>query len=117
MSKQGCTPVEVLSLLEFRNYDLVVRCLKLVHQHVKDFAPECCSWDVRVIAFCHHHPNNVYPAFGVYDAGDADYKKIESFGLKADEWVRKQPFGWLLESSAKLEAISWSELRAEGSEM
>ena len=115
MSKQGHTPVEVLSLLEFQNYDLVVRCLELVRLHIRDFAPQCNAWDVRVIALCHHHPDNIYPAFGVFDAGDADFEEVESFGQQANEWVQKQPFGWLLEASAAVEATLWDTLRAEGS--
>ena len=113
MSNRGCTPVEVNSLLEFRDYDLVVRCLELVRLHAVDFAPECKSWEIEVIALCHHHPNNIYPALAVYSSG-TDFDTIERFGEKADEWVRKQSFGWLLDSSAKVNAKRWSVLCGKG---
>ena len=115
MSKQSCTPIEVLSLLELRNYDLVGRCLELIRLHIQDFAPQCSAWDVRVIALCHHHPDNIYPAFGVFGAESMDFDEVESFGQQADAWVRKQPFGWLLEASAGIDAVSWDTLREEGS--
>jgi hypothetical protein len=70
---------------------------------------------VRIIAVCHHYPENIYPAFGVFDSQDIDIDDIESFGQQADEWVRRQPFGWLLEASERTTAIPWSTLRAGGS--
>lgn len=114
MSDRGCTPVEVISLLEFRDYDLVVRCLELVLLHIADFAPECQSWQIEVIALCHHHPDNIYPALAIYDAGAANFDDIEHFGRRADEWVRKQSVGWLLASSTKVNATRWSVLREKG---
>jgi len=111
MSIRGCTPLEVTSLLEFRDYDLVVRCLELVRLHVEDFAPECRSWDIDVIALCHHHPDNIYPALAVYNAGTADFGDIESFGRRADEWARKQSLGWFLDASAKVSATRWNVLK------
>jgi len=114
MSNRGHTPVEIVSLLEFRDYNLVVRCLELVRLHVADFAPECQSWKIQVIALCHHHPDNIYPALAVYDAGAADFKDTESFGRRADDWVRKQPFGWFLDASAKVDATAWKVLREKG---
>jgi len=114
MNNRGCAPVEVVSLLEFRDYDLVVRCLELIRMHVRDFAPECQAWEIEVIALCHHHPENIYPAFAVYDAGLADFDDIENFGRRADEWVRKQSLGWLLDASAKIDATEWKILREKG---
>jgi hypothetical protein len=114
MKEQGCIPIEVPSLIEFRDYDLVVRCLELVRKHVSDFAPECQSWDIRIIALCHHHPSNIYPALGVYDAGTATYEDIMRFGERADDWVMKQPLGWLLNESAKVDVVPWNVLRSEG---
>ena len=114
MSNRGHTPVEVLSLLEFRDFDLVVRCLELVLLHIADFAPECQSWEIEVIALCHHHPDNVYPALGVFDAGNAEFEEIERLDQRADAWVRERAFGWLLDASAKVEAVSWKALREEG---
>jgi hypothetical protein len=108
---RGCTPVEVLTLLQFRDFNLVVRCLEVVCKHIADFAPECQSWEIQVIPLCHHHPNNIYPALGVYEAGTANIDDIERFGQKADEWVQKQPLGWLLEASAKVDAVTWDVLR------
>lgn len=113
MIDRGCTPIEIDSLLKFRDHDLVVRCLELVRSHIEDFAPRCCSWDVRIIALGHHNPDNVYPALGVYEANDADFEDIERFGQGADEWVRKQPFGWLLDASIKVDAPAWDILREE----
>jgi len=109
----SCTPVEIPSLLEMRDYDLVVRCLELVLLHIADFAPECQSWDIKVIALCHHHPNNIYPALAVY-TGATDFEAIERFGKKADEWVRKQSLGWLLVASAKVSATKWNVLKEMG---
>ena len=114
MKNRGCTPVEVSSLLEFCDYDLVVRCLELVRLHVPDFAPECQSWKIEVMALCHHHPDNLYPALAVYNAGAADFDDIESFGRKANDWVRRQPLGWLLDASAKVGATRWKILREKG---
>jgi hypothetical protein len=114
MRNRGHTPVEVTSLLEFRDYDLVVRCLELVLLHVSDFAPECRSWNIEVIALCHHHPDNIYPALAVYDASAANFDDIECFGRRADEWARKQSFGWLLDASAKVNATRWNILREKG---
>jgi hypothetical protein len=113
MSNRGCTPVEVASLLELRDYDLVVRCLELVRLHVPDFAPECRSWEIKVIAHCHHHPDNIYPALAVY-SGPADFDTIERFGQKANEWARKQSLGWLLDASAKVSATRWNVLKETG---
>lgn len=106
--------MDVVSVLEFRDFDFVVRCLELVRRHVADFAPECQTWEIEVIAHCHHHPDNVYPAFAVYNAGGAGFDHIESFGRKADEWVRKQPLGWLLDESAKISVTRWNVLKEKG---
>lgn len=114
MSIRGGTPIEVISLLHFRDYDLVVRCLELVRLHVADFAPECQSWEIQVIALCHHHPNNIYPALAIYDSGAATFDDIERFRQKVDEWARKQPLGWLLDASARVDVTKWNVLREKG---
>lgn len=110
MSSRGCTPVEIPSLLGFRDYDFVVRCLELLRHHIPAFAPECATWEIKVIALCHHHPANRYPAVGVFDCGEADWEMIERFGNAANEWVSSQSLGWLLDASKSVAAASWQEL-------
>lgn len=114
MDKRGCTPVEIPSLLEFRDCDLIVRCLELVRTRVGDFAPECRFWEIQVIALCHHHPDDVHPALGIYEAANASLYEMEEFGCRADEWVREQTLGWLLEACAKLDAPKWQVLVGDG---
>ncbi len=106
--------MEISSLLAFRDYDLVVRCLELVRRHIADFAPECQSWDVRVMALCHHHPDNSYPALAVHDTGCTALEAIEHLGQRADDWARSQPLGWFLEAGTAIEAIKWDALREQG---
>jgi hypothetical protein len=110
MSARGCTPVEVLSLLHFRDRDLVVRCLELARRNIPSFAPEAQAWEIEIIALCHHHPSNSYPTFALFDCGDAAPETVEKFGEKADQWVREQPLGWLIDASADIAAPSWKDL-------
>lgn len=110
MSHRGCTPVEIPSLLGFRDYDFVVRCLELLRHHIPAFAPECASWEIKVIAVCHHDPANRYPALGIFDCGEADWETIKRFGNAADQWVRSQSLGWLIDASQSVTAASWQEL-------
>ena len=113
MSDRGYHPAEVVCLLHLRDYELVVKCLELVLLHVSDFAPECQSWEIETIAFCHHHPDNIYPALGVF-SGAEDYDEVERFSHRADEWARKQALGWWLDESSKVSTTSWNVLREKG---
>ncbi|WP_035612086.1 hypothetical protein [Haloferula sp. BvORR071] len=113
MNNQGCTPVEIPSLLGFRDCDFVVRCLELLLRNIPTFAPESETWEFKVIALCHHHPANIYPALGVLDCAGADLVAIDKFGKSADEWVRSRPLGWLIDASKDIPALSRKDLSVD----
>lgn len=116
MKSRKCTPLEFPSLLIFCDYDLVVRCIELIRLHVPEFAPSCTGWQTEVITLCHHHPQNIYPALGVFAAGGSDLNAIEHFGQLADAWVKEQKLGWLLQATTTMQAKSWDDLRKLGTD-
>ena len=107
---EGCTPLEVLSVLELRDYDLAVRCLEVVRSHLPSILPTGVQYRVEPIALCHHHPDNVYPAFGVF--GPHTWAELEDAETRINAWIAKRGLGWLVAESASIAAPSWASLRS-----
>jgi hypothetical protein len=106
----GCTPLEVPAVLELRDYDLVVRCLEAVRSHLPAFLPAGARFRVELIALCHHHPDNAYPALGVF--GPHTWAEFGAAEARINAWVAERGPDWLIAESAGIAAPSWAGLRA-----
>ncbi|MGL4465452.1 MAG: hypothetical protein ACRDD1_00385 [Planctomycetia bacterium] len=107
---EGCTPLEVPPVLELRDYDLAVRCLEVVRSHISVILPAGVQYRVEAIALCHHHPDNVYPAFGVF--GAEQMADVEDAETRINVWVAERGLEWLVAESQAVTAPSWASLRA-----
>ena len=107
---EGCTPLEVLAVLELRDYDLAVRCLEGVRSHLPSILPAGARYRVEAIPLCHHHPDNVYPAFGVL--GPHTWAEFVAAEARISAWVAERGLDWLVAESAGVAAPSWASLRA-----
>jgi hypothetical protein len=107
---EGCTPLEVLPVLELRDRDLAVRCLEVIRSHLPSILPAGVRYRVELIALCHHHPDNVYPAFGVF--GPHTWAEFEAAEARITAWVAERGLDWLVAESAAVAAPSWANLRA-----
>ena len=106
---EGCTPLEVLAVLDIRGYDLAVRCLEVVRSHLPSILPAGARYCVEPIALCHHHPDNVYPAFGVF--GPHTWAEFKDAEARITAWVAERGLDWLVAESAGIEAPSWASLQ------
>jgi hypothetical protein len=107
---EGCTPLEVLAVLELRDYDLAVRCLEVVRSHLPSILPAGFRHRVEVIPLCGHHPANCYPAFGVFGQGQG--AEIWDAEARINAWVAERGLDWLVSESAHRAAPSWASLQA-----
>ncbi len=107
---EGCTPLEVLAVLELRDHDLAVRCLEVVRAHLPAILPAGARYRVEPIALCHHHPDNVYPALGVF--GPHTWAEFEDAEARITAWVAERGLDWLVAEGAGVAAQSWASLRA-----
>ena len=110
MSAEGHTPLEVLAVLELGDYDLAVRCLEVVRRHLPTILPAGVTYRVEVIALCHHHPDNVYPALGVF--GLHTWAEFEDVDARINAWVAERGLEWLVGQTSGITAQSWANLRA-----
>jgi hypothetical protein len=108
---EGHTPLEVLAVLELRDYDLAVRCLEVVRSHLPSILPTGARYRVEPIALCHHQPDNIYPAFGVF--GQHTWVEFEDAEARINAWVAERGLGWLVAESASVVAPYWASLRAD----
>ncbi len=108
MSEEGCTPVEVPAVLLLPNKDLAVRCLEVVRSHLTSIIPGNMTYRVQVIALCHHHPANRYPAFGIF--GAKTWEEVVDAETRINAWVASRGLPWLIEQSATVEAPTWDSL-------
>src|SRR4051812_30362490 len=99
---EGCTPLEGLAVLELRDYDLAVRCLEVVRSHLPSILSNGSRYRVELITLCHHHPDNVYPAFGVF--GPHTWAEFEDAEARINAWVAERGLGWLVAESASVAA-------------
>lgn len=107
---EGCTPLQVLTVLELRDQDLAVRCLAVVQSHLPSILPAGVRYRVELIALCHHHPDNVYPALGVF--GPHTWAEFEAAEARITAWVAERGLDCLVAESAAVAAPSWASLRA-----
>lgn len=110
MSQEGHAPLEVLNLLFYEDYDLTVRCLELIRLNLFTEHPNEETYRVKIIALCHHHPDNIYPAFGVF--GITTEKEFEEVESKINTWITERGVDWIILESQKLEAPTWEQIRA-----
>ncbi len=108
---EGCTPIEVIALLKLSDFDLVVRCLEVVRSHLPSILPVDLQLRVEVIALCHHHPTNIYPAFGVF--GAESMKQVDGIDARIRAWVEKQGIDWLIVKSRDITVPTWAALKAK----
>ncbi len=106
---EGCTPLEVIAILQLRNYEVAVRCLEVVRSHLPSILPAVARYRVELIALCHHHPDNTYPAFGVF--GPHTWAEFEDAEARINAWVADRGLGWLVAESACVASPSWASLR------
>ena len=109
---EGHTPLEVLAVLELRDDDLAVRCLEVVRSHLPAILPAGVGYRVELIALCHHHPDNVYPAFGLF--GPHTWAEYEDAEARVNAWVAERGLGWLVAEAASVAAPSWASIRSRG---
>jgi hypothetical protein len=100
----------VLAVLELRDYELAVRCLEEVRSHLPSILPAGAQYRVELIALCHHHPDNVYPAFGLF--GPHTWAEFEDAEARITAWVAERGIDWLVAESAAVTAPSWASLRS-----
>ncbi|VTR99308.1 hypothetical protein [Tuwongella immobilis] len=103
---EGCTPLEVLSVLELRDHDLAARCLEVIRLHVAEILPVGTRYRVEVIQVCHHHPQNVYPALGLFGPHTmAEFREAEQ---RIAAWVAERGLDWLVAASAGVTTPPWA---------
>jgi len=110
MSSEGCTPIEVPALLQLNDLDLVFRCHEVVLTFLPSILPPGVRFRVETIPFCHHHPSNCYPAFGIFRAESWD--QVEDTKARIDAWIAAQGIDWLIAKSSEITAPTWEEFRA-----
>jgi hypothetical protein len=109
MDSEGCTTLEVPGVLQLRDYDLAVRCLEVIRTHLPVILPPGVRYRIDVIALCHHHPANIYPAFGVF--GTERWEDVWDAERRINAWVADRGLEWLVAESATVTAPTWASLR------
>lgn len=112
MREKGCTPLEVHAVLELRDNDLAVRCLTLLQSYLPSILPVGSPCQVELIALCHHHLDNIYPAFGMFSPHT--WEECVDAEKRINAWVAERGISWLVAESEKVEAPTWDSLRATG---
>ena len=117
MSRQGCTPFEVASVLRLHpDYDLAVRCLEYIRVNFGAVVPGYDHLPVALVALCHHHPANIYPALAVMGTpSDVTPEEIESFGPRIDAWIAAETLPVVIARAREVKAPTWAEVRGAGS--
>lgn len=106
---EGCTPIEVQRVIDLNDHDLAARCLEVVRLHLTTILPQSLHWRTRVIACCHHHPENVYPVIGIFGATDFDWNSVTR---SIDAWIEARSIDWLIAESRKISAPTWAAIKA-----
>lgn len=107
---EGCTPLEVIAVLELHDHELAVRCLEVVRSHLPSILPAGFRHRVEVIPLCHHHSANCYPAFGVY--GPEQGAEVWDAETRINAWITERGLDWLVSQSVAVVAPSWVDLQA-----
>lgn len=108
MSDEGCTPLEVPAVLRLPDDDLAVRCLEVIRTHMPSILPPGITYRVEVIRLCHHHPENSYPALGVF--GAERWEDVLDAEERINNWVNDRGLDWLIAQSGCVVAPSWDRL-------
>jgi hypothetical protein len=108
MPLEGCTPIEVPVLGKLHDHDLAVRCLEVVRRQLPDILPESSTWRAAIISLCHHHPENCYPALGIFGSLESSIEHIEA---TVNDWIDAKTLAWIVQESRKVAPRSWKEIR------
>ena len=78
--------------------------------------PERARLDVRLLALCHHHPNNIYPALAIVGSEavypDLEYEEMERFTERIDAWVEERTLPVVIAEAQSVNAPTWAESKA-----
>jgi hypothetical protein len=111
MSAEGCTPYEVALVLKSGDYNAAIRCLELIRLRLEEILPEGGRIRCELIALCHHHPANIYPALGFF--GEDQPTDIFDTHTRINAWVEAQGLERLLVESQHLPTPTWQQLRGK----